>query len=66
MSPVWQRDVRGFIVDFFEFVTIIVDIIAVSRRDVRGFVVNFVDYVAVIDVVIAIARRNANMLRPHA
>jgi hypothetical protein len=64
--PVWRRDVRGFVVDFVDFVAVIVDIIAVSRRDVRGFVVNFVDFVAVIDVIIAIARRDVNMLCPRA
>jgi hypothetical protein len=65
-SPVWRRDIRGFVVDFVDFVAVIVDIIAVLRRDVRGFVVNFVDFVAVIDVVIVIARRDVNMLCPRA
>ena len=53
--PIWQCDVRGFIVNFVDFDPVIVDIIAVSRCDVRGFVGNFIDFVAVIDVVIAIA-----------
>jgi hypothetical protein len=66
LSPVWQRNVRGFVVNFVNFVAVIVDIIAVLRRDVQGFVVNFVDFVAVIDVVIAIARRDVNMLCPRA
>ena len=62
--PVWQRDAQGFVVNFVDFVAIIVDIIAVSQHGVRGFVVNFVDFVAVIDAVIAIVRRNVNMLCP--
>ena len=63
--PVWQRVVKGIVVNFVDFVAVIVDIIAVLRRGVQGFVVNFDDFVAVIDVVIAIVRRNVNMLCPR-
>jgi hypothetical protein len=65
-SPVWQRDVRGFVIDFVDFAAIIVDIIAILRRNVRGFVVNLVNFVAVINVVIATARHDVNMLCPCA
>ena len=65
-SPVWRCDVRGFVVDFVNFVAVIVDIIAVLWRNVRGFVVNLVNFVAVIDVVITIARIDVNMLCPCA
>jgi hypothetical protein len=61
-SPVWQRDVRGFVVDFVGFVVVFVDIIAISRCDVLGFIVNLVDFVAKIDVVITIAQHDVNML----
>ena len=64
--PISQRDVRGFIVDFVDFVAVIVDIIAVLWRNVQGFVVNLVNFVAVINVVIGIARRDVNMLCPCA
>ena len=64
--PVWRRDVRGFVVNFDDFVAVIVDIIAVSRHNVRGFVVNLVDFAALIDVVITIAQHVVNMLCPCA
>ena len=62
LLPVWQRDVPGFVVDFVDFVAVIVDIIAISRRNVCVFIVIFIGFIAVIDVVIAIARRDVNML----
>jgi hypothetical protein len=35
LSPVWQRDVRGFIVNFVDFVAVIVVVVAVARCNMK-------------------------------